>query len=152
MVKKIIYALLAVLVLIQFFRPVKNIAPIATDPNAIDQVYVLPQNVKGILQKACFDCHSNTTKYPWYVNIQPIAWWMDDHITEGKRKLNFSIFGSYTLKKQDHKLEEISEQIVDEMPLQSYIIAHKEARLSKVEKEELTLWVNNLRKEIQSKM
>jgi hypothetical protein len=77
---------------------------------------------------------------------------MDDHVNEGKGELNFSIFGSYTLKKQDHKLEEISEQIVDEMPLLSYTIAHKEAKLSKVEKEELTLWVNNLRKEIQTKM
>ncbi|MBY0542200.1 MAG: heme-binding domain-containing protein [Sphingobacteriaceae bacterium] len=152
MIKKIIYVLLAVLVLIQFFRPVKNIAPVATNSNAIDQVYILPENVKGILQKACFDCHSNTTKYPWYANIQPIAWWMDDHVKEGKSELNFSIFGSYTLKKQDHKLEEISEQIVDEMPLLSYTIAHKEAKLSKVEKEELTLWVNNLRKEIQTKM
>lgn len=152
MIKKIIYVLLAVLVLIQFFRPVKNIAPITTNSNAIDQVYILPENVKGILQKACFDCHSNTTKYPWYANIQPIAWWMDDHVNEGKGELNFSIFGSYTLKKQDHKLEEISEQIVDEMPLLSYTIAHKEAKLSKVEKEELTLWVNNLRKEIQTKM
>lgn len=152
MIKKIIYVLLAVLVLIQFFRPVKNIAPVTTNSNAIDQVYILPENVKGILQKACFDCHSNTTKYPWYANIQPIAWWMDDHVKEGKSELNFSIFGSYTLKKQDHKLEEISEQIVDEMPLLSYTIAHKEAKLSKVEKEELTLWVNNLRKEIQTKM
>jgi hypothetical protein len=152
MIKKIIYVLLAVLVLIQFFRPVKNIAPVTTNSNAIDQVYILPENVKGILQKACFDCHSNTTKYPWYANIQPIAWWMDDHVNEGKGELNFSIFGSYTLKKQDHKLEEISEQIVDEMPLLSYTIAHKEAKLSKVEKEELTLWVNNLRKEIQTKM
>lgn len=143
---------MAVLVLIQFFRPVKNIAPTTTNSNAIDQVYILPENVKGILQKACFDCHSNTTKYPWYANIQPIAWWMDDHVKEGKGELNFSIFGSYTLKKQDHKLEEISEQIVDEMPLLSYTIAHKEAKLSKVEKEELTLWVNNLRKEIQTKM
>lgn len=143
---------MAVLVLIQFFRPVKNIAPITTNSNAIDQVYILPENVKGILQKACFDCHSNTTKYPWYANIQPIAWWMDDHVNEGKGELNFSIFGSYTLKKQDHKLEEISEQIVDEMPLLSYTIAHKEAKLSKVEKQELTLWVNNLRKEIQTKM
>lgn len=143
---------MAVLVLIQFFRPVKNIAPVTTNSNAIDQVYILPENVKGILQKACFDCHSNTTKYPWYANIQPIAWWMDDHVNEGKGELNFSIFGSYTLKKQDHKLEEISEQIVDEMPLLSYTIAHKEAKLSKVEKEELTLWVNNLRKEIQTKM
>lgn len=151
MIKKIIYGLLAVLLVIQFFRPAKNIA-VAAETHAIDQVYIVPQNVKGILQKSCFDCHSNTTKYPWYVNIQPLAWWMNDHIKEGKRKLNFSTFGTYTLKKQDHKLDEVNEMIVSEMPLTSYTLIHREAKLTDAEKKEINQWVNNLRKEIQSKM
>jgi hypothetical protein len=151
MIKKIVYALLALLVIIQLFRPTKNIAT-AEQTQSIDKVYIIPQNITGILKKACYDCHSNTTVYPWYINIQPVAWWMDDHIKEGKRKLNFSEFGAYTLKKQDHKLEEVTEQIVDEMPLRSYRIAHSEARLTSEEKKALTDWANGLRKEIQSKM
>jgi triosephosphate isomerase len=151
MVKKIVYVLLTLLIVIQLFRPTKNIAT-AEQTQSIDKAYIVPQNVNGILKKACYDCHSNTTVYPWYVNIQPVAWWMDDHIKEGKRKLNFSEFGTYTLKKQDHKLEEVTEQIVDEMPLKSYKIAHSEARLTPEEKKALTDWANTLRKEIQNKM
>ncbi len=148
MIKKILYVLLAALVLIQFFQPQKNIVK-AESPMAIHKIYTLPQNVNGILQKACFDCHSNTTKYPWYVNIQPVAWWMDDHVSEGKRKLNLSEFGAYSLKKQDHKLEEITEEIVTEMPLASYTFVHKNAILTAYEKKILTDWANGLRKEIQ---
>lgn len=151
MVKKIVYALLALLIVIQLFRPTKNITT-AEQIQSIDKAYIIPQNITGILQKACYDCHSNTTIYPWYINIQPVAWWMNDHIKEGKRKLNFSEFGAYTLKKQDHKLEEVTEQIVDEMPLKSYTLMHNTAKLTADEKKSLTDWANTLRKEIQSKM
>ncbi len=151
MVKKIVYALLALLIVIQLFRPSKNIAS-KEQVQSINKAYTVPQNVAGILNKACYDCHSNTTVYPWYTNIQPIAWWMDDHINEGKRKLNFSEFAAYSLKKQDHKLEEFTEQIVDEMPLTSYKLAHSEARLTVDEKKALTDWANALRKEIQNKI
>lgn len=151
MVRKVLLTALFVLIFIQFFRPSKN-TDATIQAHSIDKVYNVPQNVGKILQNACYDCHSNNTKYPWYVNIQPIAWWMDDHIKNGKRELNFSEFGSYTLKKQDHKLEEITEQIVDEMPLASYTIVHRDAKLTAVQKKVLNDWVNELRKEIQSKM
>jgi hypothetical protein len=151
MIKKILFALLMILIIIQFFKPIKNQA-MAEQPLAIEKVYHVPVKVGAILQSACYDCHSNTTKYPWYTHVQPIAWWMEDHIQEGKRELNFSTFGAYSLKKQDHKLEEIAEQIEDEMPLKSYKIMHSEARLTDDQKKELGQWVNNLRKEIQSKM
>ena len=151
MVKKIIYALLALLIVIQLFRPTKNIAT-KEQAQSIDKAYTVPENVNGILKKACYDCHSNTTVYPWYTNVQPIAWWMDDHIREGKSKLNFSEFAAYPLKKQDHKLEEVVDEIVDEMPLTSYKLAHSEARLTVDEKKALTDWANGLRKEIQNKI
>ncbi len=151
MAKKILLGLLVVFIIIQFFRPTKNVAT-AEQPQSINNVYTVPDNVGVILKNACFDCHSNYTKYPWYINIQPVAWWMDDHIQEGKRKLNFSEFGNYPLKKQDHKLEEVTEQIVDEMPLKSYRLAHSNARLTAEDKKLITDWANGLRKEIQSKM
>ncbi|MES2418225.1 MAG: heme-binding domain-containing protein [Bacteroidota bacterium] len=151
MTKKIIYLLLALLVFIQFFRPTKNISN-AEQPQAINKVYTVPTEVEGILKNACFDCHSNTTNYPWYINIQPVAWWMNDHIEEGKRKLNFSEFGSYTLKKQDHKLDELTDEIKENMPLKSYTFVHKEAKLSTLQRKQLADWANGLRKEIQSKL
>lgn len=151
MLKKILLALLVVLILIQFFKPLKNQA-MAEQPLAIEKVYTVPVKVGAILQSSCNDCHSNTTKYPWYANLQPVAWFLDDHVKEGKKELNFSEFGAYSLKKQDHKLEEIAEQIEDEMPLKSYTVMHREAKLTAEQKKELTAWVNSLRKEIQSKM
>ena len=152
MIKKILLVLLVLLILIQFFKPAKNMAVVA-QPHAIENVYKVPQNVGLILQNACNDCHSNTTKYPWYINIQPLAWWMDDHIKEGKSELNFSEFGTYAFKKQDHKLEEVVEQLADnEMPLKSYKLMHRDAKLTDEQKKALTDWANGLRKEIQSKM
>lgn len=151
MVKKILLALLVVLIIIQFFKPVKNQA-LVEQPLAIEKAYTVPVNVGAILQNSCNDCHSNTTKYPWYANLQPVAWFLDDHVKEGKKELNFSEFGAYPLKKQDHKLEEIAEQIEDEMPLKSYTLMHSETKLTDEQKKELREWVNSLRKEIQSKM
>jgi hypothetical protein len=105
--------------------------------------------VAGILQRACNDCHSNNTHYPWYTNIQPVGWWMQHHVNEGKEELNFSEFGTYTAKRQNHKMEEVAEQIKKgEMPLNSYLWIHKDAKLSDQEKEILISWANGLRRQI----
>src|SRR5690348_13454762 len=90
--KKVFIGLLIAFVVIQFFRPAKNISATVL-PEDMNVLYPIPDSVHQVLQKACFDCHSNNTRYPWYFNIQPIAWWMGDHIDEGKKELNFSEFG-----------------------------------------------------------
>ena len=64
-----------------------------------------PGNVQPILARACYDCHSDNTAYPWYNRIQPVAWWLANHVKEGKGELNFSQFGTYSGKKQKHKLK-----------------------------------------------
>jgi hypothetical protein len=88
MLKKILLSLLALLVLIQFFRPEKNLS--GERSNDISTQYHVPQNINILFDKACNDCHSNTTRYPWYSNIQPVAWWLADHVNDGKRHLNLS--------------------------------------------------------------
>src|SRR5690606_25714635 len=110
MVKKILYGLLIVFIVMQFIRPEKNISEIPSS-NDIRVHHPLPADVQSILKRACYDCHSNNTHYPWYTNIQPIGWWMQDHVNEGKSELNFSEFGTYTAKKADHKLEEVIEMV-----------------------------------------
>lgn len=134
------YMVLVVLVVIQFFRPEKNQQPIdATKQMA--SVLPVPQNVQSILAKACNDCHSNNTVYPWYSNIQPIAWWLNDHIVDGKKHLNFDEYAAYRPRRQYHKMEEVIEQVKEgEMPLESYTIIHKNAVLTQSEKVELTSW------------
>ena len=101
----------------------------------------MPLAVQGLLQRACYDCHSNNTKYPWYAEVQPVRWWLDSHIKDGKRHLNFSEFGSYTAKRANHKMKQTAEQVESgEMPLPSYTWMHPEARLTPQEIKLLADW------------
>lgn len=152
MAKKIALIAVILLILIQFFKPAKNISA-SPQPMAIGAQYEVPQEVSSILKTACNDCHSNNTRYPWYNNIQPFAWFLSYHVKDGKKELNFDEFSSYTLKKQDHKLEEVVEMIQEgEMPLTSYTLVHRDAKLSKEQQQRLIDWANALRRQVKSKM
>lgn len=147
----ILITLLVVLVVIQFIHPAKNISTLKS-PNDIAVLHNVSPNVSAILNKACNDCHSNNTRYPWYNNIQPVAWWLDHHVQEGKGELNFNEFATYPLRKQYHKLEEMEEMVKEgEMPLRSYTLIHTEAKLTDQEKETLINWANSIRSEMKSK-
>jgi len=146
--KKVLLGLLALLVIIQFIRPEKNIntAVTALDMNVM---YPIPDSVAQVLQKACYDCHSDNTRYPWYNNIQPVAWWLNNHITDGKKELNFSEYGKRTLPKQAKKLKKIAKEIQEgDMPLSSYTLIHKDAVLTDAEKKMLIDWATGLSQQI----
>jgi hypothetical protein len=149
--KNSLLVLLVVLIIIQFFHPAKNTSSVRSTSD-ITTLYPVPANVAGILDKACNDCHSNNTRYPWYNNIQPVAWWLDDHVKEGKRALNFNEFASYRIGKQYHKLEELVDQVKKgEMPLSSYTIIHTDAHLIDEEKKALYEWVRTIRDTIKAR-
>lgn len=138
--KKILLFLLFVFVAIQFIRPAKNEGS-ADGPDDISHSVTVPDSVKKILVTACYDCHSNKTNYPWYSYIQPVAWWLNGHIKDGKRHLNFSEFSKYEMKRKLKKLDETAELVKDgEMPLESYLIIHDEAKLSDAEKVLIVKW------------
>lgn len=144
MIKKILLGLLVVLFVIQFIRPDKNESNDLT--NAIVTKYSVPAEVDQILKVACNDCHSNKTEYPWYSNAQPVAWWLDYHVTEGKKHLNFSNFTKLPLARQNHKLEEVIEIVEEfEMPLESYTYLglHAEANLNKEQRKVLVDWAKS---------
>ena len=142
LLKKIITALCVVFIAIQFIQPARNKSGQVL-PAGFGTIYQVPANLERILQNACYDCHSNNTSYPWYSNIQPMAWMMARHIKNGKEKLNFSGFGNNTTRKQISKLKGIANQIKDdEMPLSSYKMMHKKANLSKEEKILIMDWMN----------
>jgi hypothetical protein len=144
MLKKITLLLAIVLVALQFIRPPKNQSD-APAENDIGMVYAIPEEIHALLKQKCYDCHSNHTRYPWYANIQPIGWWMYRHIDHGKEELNFSEFKTYSAKKAAHKLEEIIELVHEgEMPLQSYLWMHPDARVSQQEEEALAAWIRSL--------
>ena len=149
MIKRILLFLLVVLALFQFYpRPAKHDSQ-GPDLQDITRVHQVPEQVAGILKTSCYDCHSNHTYYPWYARIQPVAIWLNDHIEEGKGELNFSEFGSYNIRRKYRKLEEINEQVKEgEMPLSSYTIIHRDAKLSKEQKLAVAQWVESLRDSI----
>jgi hypothetical protein len=149
MIKKILVFLLVVLIVIQFFRPKKNISTAPATFN-IATVYNTPDNVKHILEVACNDCHSNNTRYPWYAEVQPVAWWLDEHVQEGKRELNFDEFISYRPRRQYVRMEQTIDLVKKkEMPLDSYTWIHKDAILSDEQKEKLFGWAQGVRKQME---
>lgn len=143
--KNTLLVLLVLFVLIQFYpRAAENHNPDAS--RDIAQVHAVPANVQSVLKSACYDCHSNQTTYPWYANLQPVSYWLNDHIVEGKKELNFSEFASYRLSKQFRKLEEINGEVKEgKMPLQSYTLIHTDAKLSADDKLTLASWAESLR-------
>ncbi|UKN00263.1 heme-binding domain-containing protein [Paracrocinitomix mangrovi] len=145
MKKKILIGLLAVFVIIQFFRIDTSTKPVDPTQDFLN-VTNAPENVSVIMQSACYDCHSDQTKYPWYSQIAPVSWWVKHHVDEGKEHLNFSVWASYPLKKADHKLEECIEEVEEgEMPLNSYTCMHSDANLSDEEKATLNDFFQSLR-------
>ena len=148
--KRIFQILLLAFVVIQFFRPAKNKSE-GISNNDISKTYTVPADVESILKTSCYDCHSNNTVYPWYAQIQPAAWWLADHIKEGKKELNFSEFASYRIGRQYRKLEEINKEVKeDEMPLESYLWIHKNSKLSEQQKLTLANWVTAIRDTIKA--
>ncbi len=144
MIKKILLVLLAALIVIQFIHPKKNNIE-GPQPNYIGNNFNIPEDVKTILAKACNDCHSNNTRYPWYANLQPVHWWLENHIKEGKKKINYDEFTNRPLRYQYHKMEETIEMVKEgEMPLNSYTWTHKDAKLTDEEKSKLTGWAQSV--------
>ncbi len=126
--------------IIQFIRP-NTVNPSIVESQKIENHMVVSEEVNSILKRSCKDCHSNETVYPWYYQIQPIGWYIENHIKEGRNELNFSEWGSYSEKKKKHKLEEICEQVrAGEMPLPSYSFIHRDAKLSEADVKILCDW------------
>ena len=124
----------------QFIRPAKNIS---RPPGGIgiESRFAVPPQVMQVFKRSCYDCHSDSTVYPWYAEIQPVGWWLNSHIEHAKRGINFDRFGSYRLMRQYGKLGDIVEQLRnDEMPLGSYLFIHRYARLTQDEKEDVIRW------------
>ncbi|TWP22915.1 cytochrome C [Apibacter muscae] len=139
MKKKILIAL-AILLAIQLFRIDKTNKPINKNLDYVSLTYA-PKNIEKILEKSCYNCHSNQTIYPWYANVAPISWLVKSHINEGKKFLNFSEYGLYNVYQKDHINKGLYEVIKNgRMPLSSYLFLHQEDNLSKEQRQELLNW------------
>lgn len=137
-----------VAVAIQFYRPARNLSA-GPFPNDIAAHYATPEPVREILHRACYDCHSDNTRYPWYVNVQPVGWWMGSHIREAKRHLNFSEFSAYSAKRAASKMKGVREEVEKrDMPLESYTIIHRDAKLTAAEIRLVSDWARGIEDEI----
>jgi len=151
MFRKIMLVLLAALIVIQFFHPKKNKAE-GPQPNYIGNTFAVPEEVKSIMGKACNDCHSNNTRYPWYASIQPVHWWLNKHVVEGKKKINFDEYTHRPLRYQYHKMEEVIDLVKEgEMPLNSYTWTHKDAKLTEEERSKITGWAQSVMDSMKAK-
>ncbi len=142
--KKVILVLAIVFIGIQFI-PVDYNLSTEESPSDISQVMDVPKDIQTLFKTSCYDCHSNNTQYPWYSKIQPGSWFMENHIKEGKDELNFSVFGTYSKRKQKSKLKSILGQLRDdEMPLFSYTLIHRDAVITEAERKRVMAWAEEM--------
>jgi hypothetical protein len=138
--KKWLWAFPALFLLIQFFQIDKTNPP--ADPSKDYLTAEMPPpEMAALIKAACYDCHSNQTKYPWYSYVAPVSWLLRDHIVEGREHLNFSEWTAYPAAKKAEKLEECGEMVSEgEMPMYSYVWLHPEANLSAAQQSQLAAW------------
>ena len=147
-IKKIAITFFLVFIAIQFYQPKQNLSSSFDIGKNFANNYKVPPTVLSSLQKACYDCHSNNTKYLWYDYVQPARMFVEAHINDGKKELNFNEFGSYSNRKQQSKLEAISKQIKSgEMPLSSYTLLHHDAVLTETQKQDIIQWIESINEE-----
>lgn len=144
-IKKILWILLIVFIIAQFFGPEKNEGDIASIDAFLTETNP-PNDVKAILKESCFDCHSDVTRYPWYSNITPVNYWLADHVKDGTKHFNVSGWEQNSVKRKDHKFEELIEMVEEkEMPLPSYTWTHTEAKLSDTQIASVISWAKQVR-------
>lgn len=147
--KKILLLLVGLLVAAQCIRPAKNVS-LRAQPQDLFETQPAPDVVRVAIEHACYDCHSNTTRYPWYAEIQPLGWWLAKHVRDGKEHLNFSEFASYTPKRAARKLEQSIESIDDgSMPLGSYTLMHRDARFTPEQKKRVLEWLDAIQERVE---
>lgn len=136
----VIYGIILGFILLQLFQPKKNLGE-RDVPEDLFNTGNVDKSIRDILQRSCYDCHSNYTNYPWYGYISPISIFLSKHVNKGKEALNFSGWELISDKDKISRLVDIYESVESgEMPLQSYLIIHKEATLSEDDKEVILSW------------
>lgn len=135
----IVTGLIIVVIVIQFVTVER------TNPPVTGEINVTPE-LKSVLQKSCYDCHSNETVWPWYSKVAPVSWLVSKDVVEGREELNFSEWDKYTEKKRAKKMKEIIEEIDNgDMPMTIYTFMHNNAVLTEKEKELIKNWANEFK-------
>lgn len=142
--KIVLVIFVLILIIAQFIRPDLNQGDMDVNKDFLVTEAASPA-VAMLMKNACYDCHSNSTSYPWYSKISPLSFWIQGHVDHGKENLNFSEWTTYSIKKKKHKLEECVEEVEDgKMPLKSYTWMHGNAKLNQEDMDLLVEWFRAL--------
>jgi uncharacterized membrane protein len=137
MKKRILYILLAIAVAAQFFQPDRSV-PMVVPANDMLVMTQAPEEIHTLVQGACYDCHSYQSTYPWYASITPVNYWLQDHINEGREKMNFSRWNEPTAQEHAHECGEELEK--GAMPPSNYAFIHGHAQLTPEQRTQLAGW------------
>lgn len=139
--KNALLIILALFIFIQFIQTEK------TNPVSNKKLEIkAPAEIKKILRRACYDCHSNETSWPWYSYIAPMSWSIGSHVKNGRAWVNYSIWESYSQKEKKDKLKETYRAVYAAMPIGSYTYFHASAKLTKEERESVREWIKSISK------
>jgi hypothetical protein len=117
------------------FVPVERVNP------PVESDIAAPDEVKKILRRSCYDCHSNETRWPWYARVAPVSWLISSDVSEGRREVNFSVWSQFTGARRARKFKEIVEQVEgNKMPQWYYVLLHPDAKLEARDKDILLNW------------
>lgn len=124
----------------QAIRPARVNPPVDSS-RAIEHAVPVPPETKAILDRACANCHSSRTVWPWYSNVAPVSWFVIDHVNHGRTHLNLSDWARFPPQEADRMLGRICELVTsEEMPLGSYLVMHSEAELSPLDERAICDW------------
>jgi hypothetical protein len=118
-----------------------QLVPVERANPPVESDIAAPDDVKEILRRSCYDCHSNETRWPWYAQVAPVSWLISSDVSEGRREVNFSVWNQFTGARRARKFKEIVEQVEGNMmPQWYYVLIHSQAKLAPRDKEVLLNW------------
>jgi hypothetical protein len=148
--KWVVLVLVVLFVAAQAYRPSKTNPPVDESQTMRATTHLTPE-AAAILDRACNDCHSSKTEWPWYSNVAPISWYLKNHVDDGRRALSFSDWGTYPQRKAARKLEEMCDEVEKgDMPIRSYLLIHPSAKLSDADRRVLCDWTKQEGARLQS--
>ena len=133
--KKTLLIIFSIFLLMQFFQTEK-----INKPTPKELEIKAPKEIMTMFKNACYDCHSNEVRWPWYSNIAPFSLIIDDHVNNGRQALNFSEWENYSKQEKQKQLKEIFRTVYASMPLEDYIFFHEEADLTREQRTKIRDW------------
>jgi len=132
--RRVILVILVAAVAIQFIPVTRTNPPadIEVDP---------PADVHALLRRACYDCHSHETRWPWYSRVAPVSWLVAHDVHEGRKDLDFSDWPAFDFDLQGDLLADVAKQVKNgKMPPSLYTFMHVDARLTDEERARILAW------------